>query len=435
MARPRIVIVGAGFAGYHAARELCRIGRGRAEVVLVNPTDYFLYLPLLPEVAAGLLDPRDTTVSLAGTLPEVRLVLAEATGIDLDGRRVEYPDAEGRHGSIAYHRLVIAAGSVNKLLPVPGVAEHAHGFRGIPEALYLRDHLTRQIELADATDDPMERLERTTFVVVGAGYTGTEVAAHGVVYTDILHSRHPRLREFRPQWYLVDIADRVLPELDPRLSATARRVLASRRVEVYTGTSVAEAMASGVMLSDGRAIPTRTLVWCVGVRPDPFVANLGLSTTRGRLCVDEYLQIPGRSDVYACGDAAAVPDLTRPGQFTPMTAQHAVRQGRRVARNIAASYGTGRAQPYKHRDLGFLVDLGGGKAAANPFGVPLAGFPAKVVTRGYHLLSLPGNRIRTATEWLLDTVLPRQTVQLGLVRSPAVPLETARPELPTRTRD
>jgi NADH:ubiquinone reductase (H+-translocating) len=430
MARPRIVIVGAGFAGYHAARELCRIGHGRAEVVLVNPTDYFLYLPLLPEVAAGLLDPRDTTVSLAGTLPEVRLVLAEATGIDLDGRRVEYTDAEGRHGSIPYHRLVLAAGSVNKLLPVPGVAEHAHGFRGIPEALYLRDHLTRQIELADATDDPMERLERTTFVVVGAGYTGTEVAAHGVVYTDILHRRHPRLRLFRPQWYLIDIADRVLPELDPRLSDTARRVLASRRVEVFTGTSVAEAMASGVMLSDGRAIPTRTLVWCVGVRPDPLVAALGLATARGRLCVDEYLQVPGRSEVYACGDAAAVPDLTRPGQLTPMTAQHAVRQGRRVARNIAASYGTGRAKPYKHRDLGFVVDLGNGRAAANPLGLPLAGFPAKVVTRGYHLLSLPGNRIRTATEWLLDTVLPRQTVQLGLVRSPAVPLETGRPELP-----
>ena len=117
-----------------------------------------------------------------------------------------------------------------------------------------------------------------------------------------------------------------------------------------------------------------------------------------------------------------------------MTAQHAVRQGRRVARNIAASYGTGRAQPYKHRDLGFVVDLGGRKAAANPLGVPLAGLPAKVVTRGYHLLSLPGNRIRTATEWLLDTVLPRQTVQLGLVRSPAVPLETGRPELPKLPR-
>jgi NADH dehydrogenase len=428
MAQPRIVIVGAGFAGYHAAKEMSRIGRGRAEIVLVNPNDYFLYLPLLPEVAAGLLDPRDAVVSLAGTLRDVRLVLAEATGIDLAARRIDYTDAEGREAAINYHRLVLALGSVNKLLPVPGVAEYAHGFRGIPEALYLRDHLTRQIELADATDDPMERLERTTFVVVGAGYTGTEVAAHASIYTDILHARHPRLREFRPQWYLIDIADRVLPELDPRLSATARKVLASRRIEVLTGTSVKEAMASGVMLSDGRAIPTRSLIWCVGVRPDPLIAALGLETARGRLCVDMYLQVPGCPGVYACGDAAAVPDLTRPGQYTAMTAQHAVRQGRRVARNIAAAYGEGTLKPYKHRDLGFVVDLGGRQAAANPLGVPLGGIAAKTVTRGYHLLSLQGNRIRTATEWLLDTVLPRQTVQLGLVRSPNVPLDPDRPE-------
>jgi NADH:ubiquinone reductase (H+-translocating) len=428
MTQPRIVIVGAGFAGYHAAKEMSRIGRGRAEIVLVNPHDYFLYLPLLPEVAAGLLDPRDTTVSLAGTLTGVRLVLAEATGIDLAGRRIAYTDAEGREGAIDYHRLVLALGSVNKLLPVPGVAEHAHGFRGIPEALYLRDHLTRQMALADATDDPMERLERTTFVVVGAGYTGTEVAAHASIYTDILHARHPRLREFRPQWYLIDIADRVLPELDPRLSATARKVLASRRIEVLTGTSVKEAMASGVMLSDGRALPTRSLIWCVGVRPDPLIAALGLDTARGRLCVDMYLQVPGWPGVYACGDAAAVLDLTRPGQYTAMTAQHAVRQGRRVARNIAASYGEGTLTPYKHRDLGFVVDLGGRQAAANPLGVPLGGIVAKTVTRGYHLLSLPGNRIRAATEWLLDAVLPRQTVQLGLVRSPNVPLDPDRPE-------
>ena len=166
MARPRIVIVGAGFAGFHAARELCQLARNRADIVVVNPTDYFLYLPLLPEVAAGLLDPRDITVSLPETLPGVRLVLAEATGVDLATRTVHYLDAEGVPGSVGYHRLVVTVGSVNKLLPVPGVAEHAHGFRGIPEALYLRDHLIRQLELADTTNDPYERGARTTFVVV-----------------------------------------------------------------------------------------------------------------------------------------------------------------------------------------------------------------------------------------------------------------------------
>jgi NADH dehydrogenase len=434
MARPRIVIVGAGFAGFHAARELCRLARGQADVVLINPTDYFLYLPLLPEVSAGLLDPRDISVSLSTTLPDVRLVLAEATGVDLAQRLVHYTDAEGEPGTIGYHQLVVSVGSVNKLLPVPGVAEHAHGFRGIPEALYLRDHMTRQIELADATDDPRERTARTTFVVVGAGYTGTEVAAHGVLYTDVLHGRHPRLRDHRPRWLLVDVADRVLPELSPKLSATADSVLRRRGVEVRTGTSVAEAMATGVRLSDGTEVPTRSLIWCVGVRPDPLVAGLGLQTQQGRLLVDGYLRVPGWPGVHACGDAAAVPDLTRPGEITPMTAQHAVRQGRRVARNIAASYGLRDPRPYRHTDLGFVVDLGGRDAAANPLHLPLSGLPAKAVTRGYHLLSLPGNRLRTGAQWLLDAVLTRQTVQLGLVRAAAVPLDTDRPELPAIAR-
>src|SRR5262245_18991289 len=218
MSNPRVVIVGAGFAGYYAARTLCRIAKDRAEVVVINPTDYFLYVPLLPEVAVGLLDARDIAVSVPGTLPSVRLILGEVHGLDLDRRQVHYVDPEDRVGQIGYDRLVLAAGSVNKLLPIPGVAEYAHGFRGIPEALYLRDHMTRQIEMADAAEDSAERAARTTFVVVAAGYTGTEVAAQGVLYTDVLHARHPRLREFPPRWLLLDIAPRVLPELDLRLS-------------------------------------------------------------------------------------------------------------------------------------------------------------------------------------------------------------------------
>ena len=338
---------------------------GRRSSSSTPPTTSW-YLPLLPEVAAGLLHPRNVSVSLPGTLPDVRLILAEATGVDLAGRRVEFCDAEGRRGDISYSRLVLAVGSVNKLLPVPGVTEHAHGFRGIPEALYLRDHMTRQFELADASDDPAERTARTTFVVVGAGYTGTEVAAHAVSYTNILHDRHPRLSDYRPRWVLVDIAERVLPELDPRLSETAASVLQERGVDIRTKTSVEEATADGVRLSDGTTIRTRSLIWCVGVRPDPMVAGLGLRTTAGRLQVDEYLGVPGQPGVYACGDAAAVPDLTRPGQLTPMTAQHASRQGKHVARAIAASYGQGRRRPYRHHDLGFTVDLGGTDRGREP---------------------------------------------------------------------
>ena len=434
MTKPRVVIVGAGFAGYHAAITLQRLARGRADITIVNPTDYFLYLPLLPEVAVGLVDPRRVTVSLPQTLPGIRLILGEVDAIDLPGRQVHYHDADGGGAMVGYDRLILAAGSVNKLLPVPGISEWAHGFRGIPEALYLRDHMTRQVELADATDDPDERRARLNFVVVGAGYTGTEVASHGVLYTDILHRRHPRLAGIHPQWILLDTADRVLPGLDPRLSATAAEVLAERGVDVRLGTRVTRADADGVMLSDGARVPTRSLIWCVGVRPDPLVADLGLATQHGRVSVDAYLRVPGHPEVYACGDAAAVPDLTRPGEITAMTAQHAQRQGRRVAENIAASYGQGRFRPYKHHDLGFVVDLGGPDAAADPFGIPLKGLPAKTVTRGYHLYSLPGNRLRTATDWALDAVLGRQTVQLGLVRSPAVPLDTASPETPALLR-
>lgn len=430
MNRSRVVVVGAGFAGFQAARSLSRTLRGEAEIVLLNPTDYFLYLPLLPQVAAGILEPRRVTVSLPDTLPGVRLVLGEADRVDLEGRTVHYTDPEDVRGELRYDRLVLAVGSVNKLLPVPGVAEHAHGFRGLPEALYLRDHITRQIELAGPAPFTEEDVARRTFVVVGAGYTGTEVAAQGQLFTDALARKQSGQGVGgRPRWMLLDIADRVLPELDRRLSRTADRVLRERGVQVCTNTSVREATRDGVQLDTGEFVPTRTLIWCVGVRPDPLVSDVGLPVERGRLLVERDLGVPGRPEVFACGDAAAVPDVTRPGEYTPMTAQHASRQGKLAGHNVAASLGHGEKRPYEHHDLGFLVDLGGVKAAANPLGIPLSGPLAGAVTRGYHLAAMPGNRVRVAADWLLDAALPRQSVQLGLVRSWSVPLDSASPEL------
>jgi NADH:quinone reductase (non-electrogenic) len=172
----------------------------------------------------------------------------------------------------------------------------------------------------------------------------------------------------------------------------------------------------------------RTLVWCVGVRPDPLVDDVGLKTERGRLCVDPYLEVPGHPEIVAAGDAAAVPDLTRPGNVTAMTAQHATRQGALAARNVAAALGRGKRRRYRHHDLGFVVELGGLDAAANPLNIPLSGLPATAVTKGYHLLAMPGNRLRVVTDWLLDILLPTQAVQLGLVRGGQVPLGP-KPEL------
>ncbi|WP_041759773.1 NAD(P)/FAD-dependent oxidoreductase [Pseudonocardia dioxanivorans] len=427
---PRIVIVGSGFAGYHAARALARLVHGAAQVSLVSSTDYFLYLPLLPEVATAILDPRRVTVPLAATLPGVSCVLSEVSGVDVEQRRIAMRTPEGRAVEFGYDRLVIAVGSVNRLLPIPGVPRIAHGFRGIPEALYLRDHVTRQIELAELAEDPTERAARCTFVVVGAGYTGTELAAQGPLFTAALVRARPALHDQPIRWLLLDTASRVLPGLDPRLGRTADQVLRRRGVEIGVRTSITEATDDAVRLTNGQLVPTRSLIWCVGVRPDPLVDDIGLPTRQGRLVVDEYLTVPGHPELFACGDAAAVPDPARPGELAAMTAQHAQRQGRLAARNVAATLGRGTRAPYRHRDLGFAVDLGGTQAAANPVGIPLSGPLAKVVSRGYHLAAIPANRLRIAIDWALDAVLPRQCVQLGLVRSGAVPLDSAAPELP-----
>ncbi|MEJ2871442.1 NAD(P)/FAD-dependent oxidoreductase [Actinomycetospora sp. OC33-EN08] len=427
--RPRVVVVGSGFAGSHAVKALARSVRGEADVVLISPTNYFLYLPLLPEVASGVLEPRRISVSLADTLPRsVVHAQGEVDELDLPGRRVQWMDPEGRHHTITYDRLVLAVGSVHKLMPIPGLDTHAHGFRGIPEALYMRDHMIRQIDLAAGADDPEERRARCTFVVVGAGYTGTEVAAQGQLFTREL-ARDRGLGQDAVRWLLVS-RSKVLNGLDDHLSATADRVLRDRGVEVRTGDSVDEATADGVRLTSGEHVPTRTLVWCVGVRPDPLIEEIGLELAEGRVVVDRTLAVPGHPEVFACGDSAAVPDPGNPGRFTAMTAQHAERQGKLAGRNVAASLRGGRLRSYRHRDLGFLVDLGSTDAAANPLHLRLSGLPAKTITRGYHLLSMPGNRIRTAADWLLDAVLGRQSTQLGLVRSTSVPLDTSSPEVP-----
>lgn len=358
----RVVIVGAGFAGYHAARQLvCSVG-DRVEVVVVNATDYFLYVPLLPEVTAGVVDPRRVAVSIASALPGARLVVGTVDDVDFDASTVHYRDPDGVEGTLSYDHLVLTAGSVNKLLPIPGVSEHALGFRNLAEAVYLRDHLLRQLELADATDDPAERAAHLTFAVIGAGYTGTEVAAQGARLLRSLLRRHPRLAGEEPHWLLLDTADRVLPTLAEKLSKVADSVLRELGVDVRMKTSVNQAYADRLELSDGSTVLTPSLIWCVGVRADPLVESIRLPTEQGRITVDRYLRVPTQPKVWSCGDVAAVEDVTRAGQLTPMTAQHAQRQGKRAGANIAAELGHGKAKPYKHHDLGFVVDLGGRQA-------------------------------------------------------------------------
>jgi NADH dehydrogenase len=373
-------------------------------------------------------EPRHFCVSLLSKMPGARFVLGTVTRVDARHKVVTWATPEGGSGRAGYDRLILTAGSVSKLLPVPGVADYAHGFRSIAEAVYLRDHITRQLELAAGAADEAERRARCTFVVAGAGYTGTEVAAQGQLLTARLARRMPGLSGEQIRWMLLDTAPRLLPGLHEHLSRTAARVLRRRGIEVRTGQSVATALdSSWVQLSTGEKVATHSLIWCVGVRADPLVDGLDLDTSQGRLVVDEFMAVPGAPGIYACGDCAAVPDLTRPGEICGMTAQHAQRQGKRVARNVAASLGTGTARPYKHHDLGFLVDLGGLAAAANPLHIPLSGPPASAVTRAYHLTAMPGNRARVLTEWALNLITPRSDI----ARTDQPRIGTTRPRSPT----
>ncbi len=422
-----VVIVGAGFAGFNAVRELSRLAEATTEITVINSTDYFLYLPLMPQVMGGLLEPAHLRVSLARRLRRARFVLGTVTRVDAKAKTVSWAGPEGAAGQMSYDRLLLTAGSVNKLLPIPGIADYAVGFRTITEATYLRDHIIRQLELASVAADPAERAARCTFVVVGAGYTGTEVTAQGQLLTARLKKVLPGLAGQEIRWLLLDLAPRVLAELDPRLSKTAERVLRRRGVEVLTGESIAEALDGSVQLTTGDKVLTRSLIWCVGVRADPLVDDIDLATNRGRLEVDEFMVVPGVPDIYACGDCAAVPDLTRPGQVCGMTAQHAQRQGKLVARNIAASLGHGTARPYKHEDLGFLVDLGGLAAAANPLHIPLSGPAANALTRGYHLYSMSGNRLRVATDWTLNGITHPELTSLAAIDAKSVPLDVNHP--------
>jgi NADH:ubiquinone reductase (H+-translocating) len=423
-----VVIVGAGFAGFNAARELSRLAGATTEIVVINSTDYFLYLPLMPQVGGGLVEPRHICSSLPRRLRKIRFVLGTAQHIDSRQKVVSWAGPEGASGQVRYDRLVLTAGSVNKLLPIPGIAQYAHGFRTITEAIYLRDHITRQLELAAVAADAAEREARCTFVVVGAGYTGTEVTAQCQLLTTRLAKHMPSLAGQQIRWMLLDTAPRLLPELSERLSKTADRVLRRRGVQVRTGQSVSDALDGYVQLSTGEKVPTRSLIWCVGVRADPLVDGLDLDTNRGRLVVDEFMSVPGAPDIFACGDCAAVPDLTRPGQVCGMTAQHAVRQGKQVARNVAASLGIGEARPYKHHDEGFLVDLGRLAAAADPLNIPLSGPPANAVTRAYHLAAMSGNQLRVLADWTLNAVTPPEATSLGLISASSVPLDVDKPQ-------
>jgi len=415
--RPSVVVVGGGFAGFFAARTLERVlPPGTAELTIISATDHLCYSPLLPEVAAGRLEPRRIAVPLHARLRRTRVVQATVTDIDLDRRTLTYSTDCDTDGRLTWDRLALTTGSVTRTFPTPGLESHGLGLKNLVEADHMHDHVLRQLELADSTRDPEERRARLTFVVVGAGYAGTETAAQLQWMTVRQLGRFPRLSRDELRWVLMDVAPAVLPEMGPRLSRAALAVVRRRGMDVRLETTVTAMDDGGVTLSDGSRLPTRTVLWTVGVTPPPLVDGLGLRVSRGRLVVDDHLRLVDR--VWAAGDSAAARDpFSDAGRDYPPTAQNAQRQGVVIGRNIAASLGHGTARPYRHHDLGLVADLGRASAVARPFGIPLTGLPAKLVTKAYHLFALPasGNRLRVAADWAVNLVSRPIAAQVGLV--------------------
>ncbi|TDT98602.1 NADH dehydrogenase [Streptomyces sp. 846.5] len=420
MERPRILVVGGGFAGVECARRLERkLAPGEADIAIVAPFSYELYLPLLPQVAAGVLTPQSVAVSLRRMLHRTRIIPGGAIGVDPRAKICVIKKITDEIVNEEYDYIVLAPGSVTRTFDIPGLTDHARGMKTLAEAAFVRDHVISQLDLADSATHRDERISRLQFVVVGGGYAGTETAACLQRVTTSAVKRYPRLNPNLIKWHLIDIAPKLMPELGDKLGATALNVLRKRGIEVSLGVSVAEVGEDSVKFTDGRVIPSRTLIWTAGVAASPLIATLDSETVRGRLVTTAEMKVPQFEGMYALGDAAAVPDLAKgDGSVCPPTAQHAQRQGKVVADNVVAALRGQEAKPYFHKDLGLVVDLGGADAVSKPMGVELTGIAAQGVARGYHLMALRTNvaKVRVMTNWLLNATAGDDFVRTGFQR-------------------
>lgn len=419
-----VVIAGGGFAGASAARELERLlPRQSARLLLVNDVNFLLYTPFLPEAAAGTLEPRHVVTPLRDILRRANLRLGAVCGHDPERRVVTLQDHEGQREELAYDQLLIAVGSVSRSLPVPGLQEHAIGFKSLADAIWLRNHVIETLEQANATEDPARREELLTYVFVGGGYSGLEALAELQDFAADAMDRYPRARLHGMRWILVEAMDRVLPEVPLDLAEYALRELRGRGIDIRLGTRLDEAGANWALLSTAERIPTRTIVWTAGVAPHPSLGSLALPLDeRGKVVVDDHMRVEGLRGVWAIGDCAAVPDPNKDGRGAcPPTAQHAVRQGPAVAHNIAAELGVAtRPRRFGYRARASFVNLGRYKAVGKLGPAAFRGFLAWWMARTYHMSQIPGlaRKIRAAVDWTVGLPFRRDVAEVGSIGHP-----------------
>jgi NADH dehydrogenase len=418
-----VVIAGGGFGGLYAARRLERVlPRHSATITIVSETNFLLYTPLLPGAAAGTLEPRHVVVPLREELGWTDVHLGRVLGADPALNELRWGRLDGREERLRYDQLIVAVGSVSRTLPVPGLAEHGMGFKTLAEAIALRNRALLHLEIAESLDDPEERRSYLTFVFVGAGYAGLEgIAELQDMVADVI-DRYPRCRMDGTRWILVEALDRVMPEIEPKLADFATAELRGRGIEIRTGTRLEAVEKDAATLSTGERIPARTLCWTAGVAPAPVVRELGLPLTAGgRIEVEPTLRVKGHENVWAIGDAAAVPDPAAGGSRpTPPTAQHALRQGRLAADNVASALGHGRVRPFRYRTRGVFVDMGRHKALVSTPVLRFRGFPAWFAARTYHMLMMPGlgRKLRLVADWSVGLFFGRGSAELGQLGHP-----------------
>jgi NADH dehydrogenase len=411
-----ILIVGGGYIGMYTARRLERLLRhGEATVTVVDPRGYMTYQPFLAEAAGGSVEPRHVVAPLPRVLRHTRQLTGKIVSVDPASRQAVFAPASGAERVLRCDVLVMAAGSVSRTLPIDGLAEYGAGFKTVGEAVHLRNHVLSQLAVAATADDPAVRASALTFVVVGGGFAGVEALAELQGLADEAVRFYPALDRAELRWILVEATGRILPELDERLGQWTVRALRRRGVDVRLHTRLASAADGTMRFDDGTELAAGTLVWAAGVRPSPLGTAAGLPTTPGgQILVGADLAVAGMPGIFAAGDLAAVPDLTRPGEFCAPNAQHAVRQSKVLARNIAAYLRGGQLKPYRHGYVGSVAGLGHHQGVAQVYRIRLTGFAGWVAHRVYHLFWVPtlSHKARVLSDWTLALFFRRETAQL-----------------------
>lgn len=419
----RIVVLGGGFGGAFTAKRLRQRFKGDAsvEISLVNRENYFVFQPMLPEVAAGAIEPSQIANPLRRMLPGVHFYASEVESIDTAAREVRIYAGEGRHlRSLPYDHLVLALGTIVDLSSLPGLAEHSLALKNIGDAFYLRNHVIGCLEQADIETDEGHRRAATTFVVVGGGFSGVETIGELQEMVDLVLPHYRNIRRSDVRFVLVHSQSRILPEVVPGLGEYAAEELRRRGIEIRLDVKCKAATAEHVFLSDGTTLATRTLISTVGNAPNPLLKTLPCPLSRGRVATDASLAVPGFPGLWALGDNAAVP-MPDGTTYAP-TAQNAIRQATTCADNIAAAIRGGTPKAFEFGGLGKLASLGARSAVAEILGLKVKGFLAWWLWRTIYLLKLPGleRQVRVALDWTLDLVFPRNIVQLKVFRTEKV---------------